>query len=465
MRLFAYVLPLAVALCGLGSKLHTQQGYEPGYATEKEAEQRDMEALQEYIKAKRAISVKEKGGNMMISGDIRGEWYCMHAKTRHDYQRGWKSLNLYPNSYINKRFPKLSHRQYKALSFPERVAYRSGRDALLPPFATNEFDAEANLVFDYIAERGWGSIRLQFSNPAGIVTPTRKPLLFDNSRCMYGSGVVNDLSLRKCYAGYNFWEQGTSRFDMEIGRRRFYDVFDSRIQFWEFFDGILARFTSSFEGIGDLSVKAAAFVIDYTVNHYGYVGELGLLNLGDSGFDLKYSIIDWDTLHRPNRFGRKHPLGTQFLNSQVLATYALPPDLVSMRAAVYAAYLINHAARATGWTNHRKARDAYYVGGRIGEAARKGDYSLELLYQWVKAQAVPELDVSVASRDNPRGISMYNRRCGGLANFRGWRLESFYALTDNWTLNAHFDRIREMDRHIGGSHRSWEFYFGAIFAF
>ena len=151
-----------------------------------------------------------------------------------------------------------------------------------------------------------------------------------------------------------------------------------------------------------------------------------------------------------------------FMNGCGEATY---PSITGQIKQVTTAYLINTAAKATKWTHHRKANDAYYVGARMGEALHRGDYSLELLYQWVKAQAVPEMDVSVSSRDNPRGISMYNRRSGGFANFRGWRLESFYALTENWTLNAHFDRLREMDRHIGGAHRSWEFYFGAIFTF
>ena len=467
MRLLNYLIPLAFAACGTGSKLqaHGQPSFEPGYATEKEADQRDMDALQEYIKTKRAISVNEKGGNLMISGDVRGEWYWMHDRTDHKCQRGWASRKLYPNSVINKKTPKISHKKYEGLSFEERVKYRSGRDEMLPPFATNEFDVEANLVFDYVADRGWGTIRLQFSNPAGIVTPRRRPMIFDDRRIMYGSGELNDVVLRKCFAGYNLWEQGTSRFDIEVGRRRFYDVFDSRIEFWNFFDGLLARFTSSYEGVGDLSLKAGAFVIDYSVNHYGYVGEVGLLNLAEKGFDLKYSLIDWDTLHRANRFGRVHPLGTQFLNSQILANYMLPSDLLGTRSCLYAAYLINHAAKATSWTHHLKARDAYYVGGRVGEALHKGDASLEFLYQWVKAQAIPEMDVSVSSRDNPRGISMYERLSGGLANFRGWRLEGFYALTENWTLNAHFDRIREMDRRIGGPHQSWEFYFGAIFAF
>jgi hypothetical protein len=389
----------------------------------------------------------------------------MHAKTGEHYQRGWKSRKLIPNFATNKKTPVLPHKEYKEMPFLSRYGYRQGRDAIIPPFAINEFDAEANLVFDYVAERGWGTIRLQLSEPAGIVTPDRKPMLFDNRRIMYGSGKLNDIALRKCYAGYNFWEQGTSRFDLEVGRRRLYDVFDSKIEFWEYFDGLLARFTSSFEGIGDLAFKAAAFVIDYHVNHYGYVSELGLLNLADTGLDLKYSIIDWDTLHKPNRYERHHALGTRFINSQVLANYTLSPDLVSIKTSVYAAYLINTAARANGWSKGRKARDAYYVGGRIGEAVRKGDYSVELFYQWVKAQAIPEADVSSSSRDNPRFVSWYNRRNGGRANFRGWRLEGFYALTENWTLNSHLDRIREMDRHIGGRHRSWEFYFGAIFTF
>ena len=158
-------------------------------------------------------------------------------------------------------------------------------------------------------------------------------------------------------------------------------------------------------------------------------------------------------------------MGTQFCNSQIQTSYTLSPDLVSLKTTLYAAYLYNHAARATSWTKHIKAADACYVGARLGEAIRKGDYSVELFYQWVKAQAVPEWDVSSSGRDNPRGISFYNRRSGGRANFRGWRLEGFYAMTDNWTLNAHFDRLREMDHRIGGPHRSTEFYFGAIFTF
>ena len=65
---------------------------------------------------------------------------------------------------------------------------------------------------------------------------------------------------------------------------------------------------SSFEGITDLSLKAAVFVVDATVNHCGYVGEAGLLNIADTGVNPKYSLIDWER-HSPGRYRKHHPLG------------------------------------------------------------------------------------------------------------------------------------------------------------
>lgn len=461
MKFLKYLLPVAVVFCG--GVLRAQQEDE-GYSTEKEAKQRDFEALQEYIKGKRAISVKDKGGNMTISGDIRGEYYYMHAKTQGKDQRGWSTRKLYPNSAVNKIVRPISKKAYQNLGWLPKAAYRKGRDDLKPPIGTAELDVEANLFFEYIAERGWGTIQLQFSNPAGIVETDRKALINDSRKALYGSGKLNNIVLRKCFGGYNIWEEGTSRFDLEIGRRRLYDVFDSEIQFGSYFDGLTAKLSNSFEGVTDLSVKAAAFVIDYTVNHWGYVGEVGFLNIVDTGVDLKYSLINWDR-HMANRWGQRHPLGGRYTNSQFTAAYNVSPDLISLKTRLYGAFLINHSAKASHWTHHLKANKAFYLGFQVGEAVRKGEYAVGLTYQWVQAQAVSERDISGLCRDNPRGISFLTRRCGGFANYKGWRLETLYALTDNWTLNAHFDRVREENRHIGGEHKSYELYLAAIFAF
>jgi len=425
MKFLRFLLPLAVTTCGAAVDLQAAEG---AYSTTTSAQQRDFDALQEFVKTKRAISIQDKGGNLAFAGDIRGEWYFMKGKTDSEYLRGSKSRK--------QSFDRL-------------------------PAPTNEFDVEANLIFDYDAERGWGTVRLQLSNPAGIKELDSSRT---NDEMLLGSGKLSNLALRKCFAGYNVWEQGTSRFDLEIGRRRLYDVFDSRIQFGSYFDGLLARFSGSWEGVTDYSIKAAAFVVDQNVDHFGYVGELGLLNLGDCGFDLKYSLIRWDK-SGANRLEKKHPSGVRFTNSQITAAYNFSPDVVSMKTQLYGAYLHNHKAPKKIYTHKLRKDDAFYVGARVGEAVRKGDWSLDLCYQWVQAQAVSERDVTDSNRDNPRGISMYADHGGGFANYQGWRLEGFYSLTDNWTLNAHFDRIHEQDRKIGGKHRSFEFYLATIFAF
>lgn len=484
MSFLKYMLPFAMATSGLC--FADVDDNTDGYATETSAKERDFDALQEYIKTKRAITVKEKGGNMMISGDIRGEYYRLHCVTDHKFQRGYDSRHR----LLNSLFKRNAHRADEAAEEARkklktdlkenadaatikkdkqtirtsRRTARMARNQLVAPYATNEFDVQCNLTFDYIAERAWGTIRLQMENPCGITENDRKYHINDSRNIMFGSGRLNEIALRKGFAGYNFYEQGSSRFDMEIGRRRFFDVFDSRIQFGSYFDGILARYTDAVEGWADISAKVAAFVVDYTVNHYGYVGELALLNLADSGVDFKYSLIDWN-LNRRNRFNKHHPLGTRFVNSQVLLAYNLPPDLISYKAQIYVAGLVNHAAPKTSVTHYMRANKAAYVGGQIGEALRKNDWAAEIYYMWVQAQAVSERDPCPASRDNPRRVSLYNSRWGGTSNYRGYRAEVFYALTDNWTLNAHFDKIRELSHRIGGKHRSTELQLSAIFAF
>ena len=463
MKFLRYLLPAVIAACGWSSQADAASS--DAYGTSQQASERDFSALTEFVKTKRAMTIEEKGGNMNLSGDIRGEWYFMKSRTNGKSDLGYGTTDRWGNRKIKRYFAPRGLKNFLTTK-KEKLAYRKVRNDLLAPFNTSEFGIEANVIFDYVADRGWGTIRLQMANAAGISRIDRsKNVKFQDSRqIMYGSGTTDKLALRKCFGGYNIWEQGTSRLDVEVGRRKLYDVFDSRIQFGSTFDGVLAKFSESFEGIADLYLKAAAFVVDDTVDHFGYIGELGLLNLGDSGVDLKYSLVDWDR-NGKNRYKKKHPYGVRFTNSQITAAYNVSPDLVSTKTQIYGAYLKNHAAKKNHYTKNRRADDAFYVGARLGEAVRKGDWSFDFCYQWVQAQAVSERDITDAARENPRKISMYNRSSGGGANYKGWRLEGFYSMTDNWTLNAHFDRIREQNHRIGGKHRSFEFYLATIFAF
>jgi hypothetical protein len=425
MKLLKYLLPFAMATCGVCATVSAAE-----FATVQEARERDDDAVTDFVRSKRAVSLQEKGGALMISGDVRSEWAFMHAWSHHHRQRGSGS---------------------------------GSRNT--PPFASNEFNVEVNLMFDYKADRTWAAIQLQFDNAAGIQEHEREEDSTFNRNILWGSGSGDDLFLRKAYVGYNLADHGRTRWDLEIGRRRLYDVFDSQIQFYSIFDGLLIKYANSFEGVADLTVKAAAFVIDYAVNQFGYVGEIGLLNIGDSGFDFKYSIIDWDTHDGRNRFSKKNARGSEFLNHQFTAAYNFSPDMLPYKSKLYGAFLHNSRAEKTHFSRHDEADDAWYIGFKMGEVKRQGDWAVDLNYQWVEAQSIPEFDVSGIKRDNPRNVSFYDHRWGGFANYQGYKINGFYAVTDNWTLNAFFERVRQESTRIGGKHRSFQFEIAAIYAF
>ena len=428
MKLLKYLLPFAMAACGIATVSAAEFG------TVQEARERDDAAVYDFVKSKRAISIAEKGGSLGISGDVRAEWDYMRARSDGKSQRGGKSSQNGPSEKPH------------------------------APFATSEFTIETNLMLDYKTDRSWAAVQFQFNNSAGVNKVDHKKPQTNNKNILYGSGSGDNLFLRKAYVGYNLSERGTSRWDVLVGRRRLYDEFDSQVQFYSIFDGLTLKYANSFEGTMDLTVKAAAFVIDSTVNQFGYVGELGFLNLGDTGFDLKYSLIEWDT-RTVNRFGEKNPRGSEFLNHQFTFAYNFSPDMIQTKTKLYGAYLHNANASKHRFTRDMKKDDAYYIGFRMGEIRRAGDWSLDLQYQLVEAQAVPEFDVSGIKRDNPQNVSFYNHRWGGFANYQGYKFNANYGMTDNWTLNVSFERARQESNRIGGKHRSYQFEVATIYAF
>ncbi len=429
MKLLKYLLPIAMATCGFAATVMADD-----FSTVKEARERDDQSITDFVKSKRAITVQEKGGALMISGDIHTEWSYLKDWSGGHRRRGSKSANL--------KVPPKPH----------------------APFATSEFTVEANVMFDYRAERTWAAIQLQMSNGAGIKQQERREDVNTNKNFLWGSGALDNLVLRRAYMGYNVMDHGTSRLDVELGRRRGYDFFDSKIQFYNFFDGIYLKYANSFEGITDFTFKGSAFVVDYTVNQFAWVGELGFLNIGDSGFDFKYSLIDWER-DGHNRYNKKNALGSKFINSQFTFAYKLSPDWIHYKTKLYGAYLHNHDAKKTHYTHHKKEDNAWYAGASIGEVRRQGDWAIDANYQWVQAQAIPESDCSGICRDNPQNISFYQKRWGGFANYKGYVIDGFYALTDNLTLNVNFDRVHECSHRIGGKHRSYQFQVAAIYAF
>ncbi len=449
MKFWKYLLPCALAACSYTASMQAiglgGQEIPNDYSTTKEERETDLRALTDFVKSKGQVSLQEKGGAMMLSGDVRTEWDYMHATTHGKRQRGKKTSRLfYPGEMTKGTFHE--------------------------PISRNEFNIEANLIFDYRADRSWAKIQLQFDNPAGIrenrvqVDSLDKHERHKFKNVMWGSGKLSNIALRKAYMGYTVLEMGTSRFDVEIGRRRLIDVFDSKVEFHNIYDGITLKYANSFEGIADIQAKVAGFVIDYTVNHFGWVGELDFLNLADEGVDFKYSFIHWNK-NGVNRLNHHHPHGNRYNISQWLLAYNLSPDLLHYKSQIYGAYLHNHAAVSTHVTHHHKNANAWYAGFRMGEVKKQNDWAFDASYQWVNAQAIPESDVSGIGRDNPRAISMYRIRSGGFANYKGYEFNGLYALTDNLTFNAIFQRVHQCSASVGGKHRSYMIELAAIYAF
>jgi len=414
-----------------------------------ELNERDWEALRNYIATKRT-DVEEKddedgdGCDLTISGDVRFEW-------RHLNEKG---IDL--------------EGEYRSLR---------GGNALKNgvPVSRNDFDVEFNLRFDYICEKAWAVAHLDFDNSAGVDP--------NGHRCecdpqgFHGSGNCDSICLKKAYMGYNVYTCHDSRLDVELGRRNLYNVFDSRIQFLSRFDGLLVKYSDKVKDLGDWYWNTAGFVIDERVNHFGWVTEVGLLDICNSGIDLKYSFIDWEK-HGRNRCSERSPRGFRYLVSQWTAAYHFDKEnTFGVPTKLYGAFLKNHAKvhvrlplsdkdLCTGKNPIHRKGDPYgwYVGIVVGEVVKEGDYAFNIQYEWVGATAMPDEDASGIGTGNVLNNS-FTESGRGNTNYKGVTVEFLYALTDNLSIDSILEFSRQIKRSIGGRHHYSKFELEAIYAF
>jgi hypothetical protein len=500
MKLLKYLVPFLLAGFTTAAIYAQTIGQETGF--ERQLRTRDDQPLREFVESKENIDVQDKARNLEISGDVRFEWRTIQEKGIVLFaERQRKDEDSYPGDE-NLSKVKSSHlyEHYRNLRGGEHV------DSNGIPISVNDFDVEFNLKIKYTFKDAWAKAHLQFDNPAGIRgrnacfgafpvfnkegSDVVETIPRDSRWALKGSGEGMFLTLKRAYLGYNIFADGKHRLDIEIGRQKLDDIFDSEIEFSARFDGVLLRFASAVEEIFDWYLTTGAFVIDERANHFGYVGEIGFLDIYETGIDIRYSFIDWKK-RGMNRCFIENPLGTQFQNSQVTFTYTFSKEICGKEIPIefYSGFLINHAARKTTFTRHRKKNLGWYAGVYIGNVDKKGDWALDIEYIGVQAQAVPEYDVGSVGRGNildenlldildekfkhrsPNSSSIpssdiigyFPRR--GNTNFVGWRFEFLYAITDNFSLDMIYEFSREEDRHIGGPHRYRDFEIEAIYAF
>jgi hypothetical protein len=405
----------------------------------------DMDALKRWIMDKRFITMKEIGGDLSLSGEVRTEFQAVSEVAGGIQQRDYPHLP--PN------------------------------DASAKPMYG--WDVEFNLMLDYRTERTWAAVKVEFDNNMG-----------------QRSGTMSNISLEKAYAGGRLVSGDTFTLDAEIGRRYLFIPFESRIEFSSLFDGLLFRFNKAFEAIGTFYFNGAMFVVDDITNHYGWVGEMGALRIAETGLNLKYSAIDW---YRPGGENERGNTALQtaltnqryrFLISQFLVYYQAYPEWIGKKLIkLYVAGLMNHLAlpskivRSNGTdtqiipTGNRKQNLGAYIGVSIGTAKKRGDWAVDANYQWVQAQAVPDFDSLGVGRGNTAKVGTYTRNSDGRggpvsqsqsvggANFKGFEIEGMYAITDNLVVQQNFKYSNTLNKNIGPNINYKQYEMEFIYAF
>lgn len=458
MKFLRNLLPIAVVALGFASSAaYADCDFQNRESFHNANRQRDFEAVQEFVNSKRTISLGEKDCNLSISGDIRFDWAHLNEKVNcHRLRKGNRNgtARQLEDGFI-----------YDAAD--PAYADLEGRGA---PFSNNAFNAEFNLYFDYICDRAWGVAWLQFLDAGGIEHGFKN--CDTDPQGLFGSGCCDNLCLRKAYLGYNICADGCSRFDIELGRRPLYSVFDSRMQFQSRFDGILLKYNRGIECWGDFYWYLGGFVVDERVDHYAYVTELGLLNIYDCGFDFRYSFIDWKSLqgHKINRCFTNRPLGADYRINQFTLAYNFNPEYLCVPSKIYGAFLWNSASPRLNHTQRTDSRNkeniAWYVGFIIGEVCHEGDWSFDMNYQVCELFAIPEQDFGgIGSFGGNLLADTPSANLRGFNNYKGWRFEGLYALTDNLSIDAILEFSKQDKKFFAGKHSYSKFELQAIYAF
>lgn len=518
MKIQKFLLLFSALSLTVGQAGYAQFGQETGF--ERALNTRDDQPLREFVESKENIDVQNKSKNLEISGDVRFEWRNIQEKGVVFFQDERSSSHHSKSSSNKSGSSEFGLESVSESSGSEHClgnTYRNLRgghhvDGFGVPLSCNDFDVEFNLKIKYTYKDAWAKAHLQFDNPAGIrgqnscfglypvynkngTAVVGDAVKSHRSWLMKGSGEAMFITLKRAYIGYKIIADGQNRLDIEVGRQKLDDIFDSEIEFTSRFDGILLRFARSEEELFDWYITAGGFVIDERVNHFGYVTEIGFLDILESGFDFRYNFIDWKKRGR-NRCFVMNPLGMEFQNSQITLTYTFEQELFCKETPfeLYGGFLINHAAKKNVASDWKKKNLGWYAGLYIGNVDKKGDWSLDLEYIVVQAQAVPEYDVGSIGRGNIMSEALFDyfdskafcspsnhyyssssssssgefvgyfpRR--GNANFVGGRGEFLYALTDNLSIDVIYEFSVEEDKRIGGPHKYHDFEIEAIYAF
>lgn len=385
----------------------------------------DPRVLRDFVESKGLIKCRQKEGSLTIAGDVRARWISVGEELGGVKQRG------------------------------------QGTEV-----AINRFKSEINLYLDYVAPRTWVSTKLKFVN-------------FDGT----DGGTSTRTDMERAFIGYDIYNQGEEDLYIEIGRSDLSYMFESKVQFSSIFDGIHIFYTRELPCIGQWTLHGGPFIIDSFTNHYAWVVETFITDWAKTGLSFKYSLIDWHR-HAPTLdYGNLKDSGDltiidnpryRFIVSQMLFGYERKVDFLNCKTLfLYGAVLANHDAKRTPQTRGRKLNGAWYVGFTLGKLCKACDWSIDLSYQWVQAQAVPEFDLNGIGHGNAANGLLSDSILMGLApdkvrlftNFKGWDFNVLYAMTDALSLRAKAQYSVPVTKWLGGDYHYKYFEMSVIYAF
>jgi len=388
----------------------------------------DPRVLRDFIESKGLINCRQKEGTLTIAGDVRARWMDTYEEVNGVRQRGDGTF-----------------------------------------FEMNTFKSEVNLFLDYVAPRAWISTKLRWSVFDGV-----------------DGGTATKTDLERAFIGFDIYNQKEEDFYIELGRSKLDYLYESKVQFSSFYDGIHIFYTCCWPTVGTFTIHGGPFIVDSYSNHYAWVIETFITRWRGTGFGFKYSFIDWHrgapTLNYGNRDNPAPPQTVtirnnpryRFMVSQMLIGYERKMDFLGCKTFYgYGAVLVNHDAQRTQTTNWKKLNGAWYVGFTLGKLCKACDWSLDINYQSVQAQAVPEFDLAGFGHGDVLGnllsdailLGLAPGNARGFTNYKGWQLNFLYALTDSLSLRAKAEWSTPRNKSVGGRFFYKNFEMAVIFAF
>jgi hypothetical protein len=385
----------------------------------------DPRVLRDFVESKGLIACRQKEGLLTIAGDVRARWLAAGEVLDGVKQRG------------------------------------TGTET-----AINRFKNEINLYLDYVAPRSWITTKLKFVTFSGV-----------------DGGSATRVDMERAFIGYDIYNYKDVDFYIEIGRSNLDYMFESKVEFSSIFDGIHLFYTQPWPCLGQFTIHGGPFIVDSFTNHYAWVLETYITDICKSGFSFKYSIVDWfrhaPTLNYGNLPGAGNILVVnnpryRFVVSQWLLGYEKEIDFLKCKTLfLYGAYLHNWAARPRPQTLNKKLNNAWYIGFTLGKLCKACDWSIDINYQYVQAQAVPEFDLNGIGHGNAANGLLSDAIFLGLlpndvrlfTNFKGWEINGLYALTDALSLRTKAQYTVPANKGVSGNFHYKAFEMSVIYAF